>query len=119
MSGAIDYSLGLATKGFLGPLNLASGALASFAGATLSVTGVLAKAFAQIERGDALNDLSARTGVAVSQLAKLEEGFKLGGLEAGKLPAVLQFLQKSLSGINEDGESSAEGFKALGLSMES
>lgn len=117
MAGSIDYSLGLATRGFLGPLGLAQGALAAFTGFAVGSAGVLAGVFAQIERGGQLTDLRSRTGENIATLFKLQEGFKIVGLEAGKVPSVVLALQKGLSGVSESGESTSEAFTALGLSF--
>ena len=117
MPGSIDYSLGLATRGFLGPLGLAQGALAAFTGFAVGSAGLLAGVFAQIERGGQLADLKSRTGENVDTLFKLQEGFKIVGLEAGKVSPVILALQKAMSGVSESGESTADAFAAAGLSF--
>lgn len=113
--GAIDYSLGLATRGFLGPLTVAQGALAAFTGFAVGAGGVLAGVFASIERGGQLVDLRSRTGENIASLVQLQEGFKAVGLDAGTVSTVVFQLQKALSGVSEAGESTVGAFTAIGL----
>ncbi len=116
MPGALDYSLGLGTRSFLGPLAAAQGALAAFTGFAVGAGGVLAGVFSQIERGGELADLRIRTGESVETLFKLQEAFKIVGVDASRVAPTIFQMQKALSGVNESGESTQEIFKRIGIS---
>lgn len=117
-NGRLDYTLGLATTNFLGGLNIARGALAGFIGFATGAGGLLAGVFAQINKGGALNDLSNRTGETVRNLFSLEHALNQSGVRGENTRLILFNLQKSLSGVSETGESTAEAFAAIGLSVD-
>jgi hypothetical protein len=56
------------------------------------------------EAGEALQNLSARTGIAVSELTKLQFAFKLSGLGADAVAGTMAKMQRAI-------EKSAEGGK--------
>jgi len=118
MGTPLNFSLGLATTGFLSPLGGARAALAGFIGLATGGAGVIAGMFNEINRGGNLQDLSNRTGETVGNLFKLQEAFDQSGVSAGNVGTILLKFQKSLSGVGEMGENTAEAFQALGLSVE-
>lgn len=118
MGGKIEYSLGLATAGFLGPLGTVASRLSGFMGATATLGGAAAAVFAQINKGGALIDLSNRTGESVKDLFQLQHAFEQSGVAASGVAPLLQRYRQSLSGVGEMGESTAEAFQLLGTSIE-
>jgi hypothetical protein len=118
MSNRLEYSLGLATSNFLGPIVGANQALELFGKAISGIGAVAGRVFSQIERGGSLWDLSNRTGESVENLFKLQFAFEQSGVAAGNVGNTLLRFQKSLSGVGEMGENTAEAFAALGLSVE-
>jgi hypothetical protein len=132
MAGALNFTMGLATTGFLSKLGGAAGSLKNFnalalaanAGmAALTVGGAalgatLAGVFKEIEAGGAMQDLSNRTGETVSDLTKLQYAFKQVGLDGGSVAPLLGQMQKALGGVNENGEPTGKVFEQLGLSIE-
>lgn len=63
-------------------------------------------------------DLSNRTGASAKALHGLQEAFKVTGIDAGAVDGMILRLQRSLSGVNEQGEKTDKLFKALGLDQE-
>lgn len=118
MASPLQFSLGLATGGFLGPLAGATRGLAAFLGVTVSVSGVVAGVWREISRGGALTDLSHRTGESVRDLLQLQYAFQQSGASADQVAPVLQRFRQSLSGVGESGENTAEAFAAINLSIE-
>ncbi len=118
MSGKIEYSLGLATAGFLGPLGGVVSKLSGFMGATATLGGAAAAVFSQISKGGALVDLSNRTGEAIKDLFQLQFAFEQSGVAAASLPTILQKYRAALSGVGEMGESTSEAFSLIGTSIE-
>ncbi len=117
-AGILQYTLGLSTAGFLGPLSGATGGLLRFAGIATSLGGVVAGVFSQIARGADLNDLSKRTGESVGNLFQLQKGFQAAGLSMDSVAPALFQMQKAIGGFNEMGEPTKNIFSALGLSVE-
>lgn len=116
--GKIEYSLGLATAGFLGPLRNVTAGLAGFIGLAGGLGGAVAGVFNEINRGGALKDLSNRTGELVGDLFQLQFAFQQSGVSAAALPTVLQKYRAALSGVGEMGESTAEAFSLIGTNIE-
>lgn len=116
--GKIEYSLGLATAGFLGPLRSVTAGLAGFIGLAGGLGGAVAGVFNEINRGGALKDLSNRTGELVGDLFQLQFAFQQSGVSAATLPTVLQKYRAALSGVGEMGESTAEAFSLIGTNIE-
>ena len=117
-NGKIEYSLGLATGGFLGPLANAGAKLAGFVGVTATLGGAVTAVWNQIAKGGALVDLSNRTGESVRDLAQLQFAFEQSGVAAGNIAPILQKYRQSLSGIGEMGENTAEAFSLIGISID-
>ena len=135
MNGTLQYSLGLATGGFLGNLQAVQGRVAQFSGfmgklpvigASLagllggvsSIHAVIENAMHQIEKGAALNDLSKRTGESVGALYTLQRGFSVVGVAAESVAPALMTMQKALGGFSEFGEPTKNIFAGIGLSIE-
>lgn len=72
-----------------------------------------------ISLGGELNDLSARTGIAVGELLVLRQAFDDTGVGAQSGVQAIALMQKALTGIGEDGEPTNAMFRKLGLSLES
>lgn len=83
------------------------------------VTAAFAEVKQAIDLGGELSDLSSRTGQTVSDLVVLRQAFENAGLGAGATGQLLNLLQKSLTGLNEDGEPTSKAFDRLGVSLES
>ena len=117
-NGKIEYALGLETGNFLGKIAGANQAVQLFTFAVDVAGKALHGAFATIEKGGALQDLSNRTRETVGDLFQLQYAFKQSGVEAGTVPSILQKYRAALGGVGEMGENTAAAFGALGLSME-
>lgn len=114
----------LNNSGFTNPLAGAQsamrgaiGGLAALAGASVSVAGVLAGVKRALDFGGELSDLSAVTGTSVGELVVLRQAFEDTGVGAASVQPILGFMQRSLSGMNEEGGKTSDTFKALGLDM--
>jgi hypothetical protein len=118
MAGVLSFALGLETSAFSGGLDRAAGRLLAFISIGKAVQIALEGVMGAIERGGALNDLSARTGESVRNLYMLQEAFAVVGVSVDSLPGMINRLNKSLSGVGEMGEKTDEAFAALGLSVE-
>ena len=125
----------LNSGGFMNPLNAARSGMEAFRGAAAKVTGALsliglsfaafksAQGFTDalkgvFESGKELRTLSMITGQSITDLITLRRVFKEAGISADSLPHNLILLQKSLGGINEEGEPTAYVFRQLGLSID-
>jgi hypothetical protein len=117
-SGVLQFSLGLATGGFLSPLGAVTNQLKGFIGGLVGLGAITAGVMSAIERGAALEHLSKRTNTSVEDLYKLEEGFKAVGLEADSVGGIIFKLQKSLGGVNEFGVDTRSVFHRMGLEIE-
>jgi hypothetical protein len=91
----------------------AQGLVAVFAGNAL-LNGV--KQFA--EELDTLDDLSAQTGIATTQLQELGFAAELSGSSAAEMNSALTLLQKSLGKTSEAAGPQAEALKKLGIATE-
>jgi hypothetical protein len=117
MAGVLNFTLGLNTAQFLTKLGAAGTALGGFVGLAATAGKVMNEAFAQMNKGDRLGELSARTGETVGDLLKLEHAFDMVGLQAGGVAPMLSQMQKALGGVNEQGEPTAKVFEQLGLDI--
>ena len=135
MNGTLQYSLGLATGGFLGSLQAVQGRVAQFsgfmgklpvigaslaglAGSVGSIHAIIEGAMGQIEKGATLNDLSKRTGESVGALYTLQKGFSTVGVAAESVAPALMTMQKALGGFSEMGEPTKNIFAGIGLSID-
>jgi hypothetical protein len=118
MAGILSFTLGLETSNFLRGLGLASGQILSLSAVADAAGRAMQGVWSAIERGGALNDLSARTGESVGNLYRLEEAFKVVGIGAESVSPMLLRLQKAMGGADENGNKTGEVFKRLGLDAE-
>ena len=107
----------LDSAGFVNPLRGAMGSLAGLIGISASVAGAIAGLKSGLALGGEMSDLKARTGIAVEDLTVLRQAFDDTGVGAAQLPTAIQYLQRSLSGISEEGKPTLKTFEALGLDM--
>jgi hypothetical protein len=117
MAGVLQFTLGLEASQFLNTVGLGKGKILSLAGAAEGLHKVFEGLSRTIERGAGLEHLSKRTGETVANLFMLEKGFAAAGVGAEQVGPMLFMMQKSLGGINEMGESTADIFSRLGLSL--
>jgi len=118
MSAVLEFTLGLATSKFLGPLEEARGKILGFIGGLVSLEKVTEGVKGAFEQGAGLNELAKRTGQSVSDLYKLQRGFTSAGLSADSVGAVLYHMNRALGGVNEMGERTHDVFSRLGLRIE-
>lgn len=117
-SGILQFSLGLATGGFLSPLNSTMSRLTGFIGGMVSLGAITEGVMSAIERGAALEHLSKRTNTSVADLFKLQRGFKAVGMDADAVGGILFKMQKSLGGVNEYGVDTKSIFHRMGLEID-
>jgi len=96
----------------IGPLGGALGALAPVA----TVGGLAALVGKTIEAGDALNDMSQRTGVSVEALAKFKKAAATSGTDIDAVAASLVKLDKGLFNIGGKGDRVGPALDRLGIS---
>ena len=97
----------------LGPLSGALGTLAPIA----TIGGLAAMAGRTIELGDALNDMSQRTGVSVESLAKFRKAAATSGIELDTVAKHLVKLSKGLYETAQTGKGpTSEALRTLGIS---
>jgi hypothetical protein len=118
MAGVLSFALGLETSAFSGALDRAGNRLLAFLSIGKLVSETIEGVWGAIERGGALNDLSARTGESVATLYELQEAFKVVGISSDSVPFMINRFNKSLSGVGDMGEKTVGAFDALGLSMD-
>jgi hypothetical protein len=116
-AGVLQFSLGLATGGFLGPLGSISGHLKGFIGGLVGFGALTAGVMDAIKRGADLEALSKRTDTSVASLYQLQRGFQAVDLEAGSVGGVLFKLQKSMGGVNDEGQDTKSIFARLNLDI--
>jgi hypothetical protein len=117
MAGVLEFTLGLQASEFLSGLGLAQGHILSLAGAGEMLHKAFEKVFQAFEQGAALEHLSRRTGETVGNFYRLQQGLQAAGASAESLPSMLFMMQKSLGGVSEMGESTADVFHKLGLNI--
>lgn len=115
----------LDSTGFTNPLaglrNSLSGTIKSLAalmGVGLSVAGTISGLKNALQVGGQLSELSQRTGVAVKDLVILRQAFDDTGVGAESGTQAIALMQKSLSGMNDEGQPTNKMFAQLGLNME-
>lgn len=128
MAGVLDFKLGMATSGFLGPLGGANAAFGKFLGigtavagalgAIAGVGGVVSGVLKEIGEGGRMFDLGGKLRESVSGLFALEFALdQVGEASSSAGPLVTQ-INKALGGFNEMGEPTKDVFKAIGLSAD-
>lgn len=68
-----------------------------------------------LDMGGKFADLSASTGASVSELVMLSQAFQNAGLGADAVGPMIARFQKSLAGVNEDGQSTSNVLQKLGI----
>jgi hypothetical protein len=117
MANVLQFSLGMATGQFISTLATAQGKVQAFVGGMLSLGAIVEGVQAQIEKGASLEVLHKRTDASVSDLVKMQAGFKAVGLSADDVAPSVSFMQRALGGVNEMGESTKDIFYRLGLNL--
>lgn len=69
------------------------------------------------DTGDALNKMSARTGVAVESLSALKFAFEQSGSDGETLEKAIRGMQRSILNLDDGLSTSVDTFNRLGLSM--
>lgn len=112
-------------SGFAGPLagiqnqlGGAMGQLAAFAGVTLTAAGAILGFKNALDLGGELADLSARTGLAVRDLALLRQAFADAGVGADQVGPSIGQMQRALAGVNAAGQPTKAIFQQLGFDLE-
>lgn len=111
----------LDTAGFMNPMRGVMGGLRGMIGlaaGAAGVTGVIAGLRSGLKMGSELSDLKDRTGASVKELVLLRQAFDDTGVGAQSVPIALQYMQKALSGVSEEGRPTSKMFQRLGLDME-
>lgn len=117
MAGYLQFTLGLETEDFLRKTGISSAAIMGLASVGEALHKVMEKVFQSFEQGAALEHLSKRTGESAGRLYQLQEAMKACGASAEGLPTMLFQMQKALGGVSEMGESTADVFHKLHLSI--
>lgn len=105
-----------AMRGMTGAAAGLSGALGSLA-PLLSVAGLVGMVQNTIKAGDAMYDLSQRTGVSVEALARFKKAAATSGTDIDNVAKSLNILNKGLFELATTGKGkAADGLKILGLS---
>lgn len=115
-------SIGDALKGIGSSVGTAAGSIGTI-GAALSGIAALAGgelvslARESAEAGDALDEMSARTGISATRLSGLQLGLKLAGLEMADFEAILRKGQKTLTDAVQGSDSAQQSFARLGFTV--
>src|ERR1043166_6815755 len=117
MANLLQFTLGMATGGFISAIDKAKGALAGLTGGTLSLGAAAEGVWHAIEHGAALQQLSKRTGQSVGDLFELQRGFRAVGLSSDDVGSAIYQFNKALGGVNEAGESTTDIFSRLHLKI--
>ena len=116
----IGKSLGGATKA-MGGLALSAGRVAASlaaAGTAAAGAGFIAGIKNAADLGGKLADLSARTGIAAGDLAKLGRAFEDNGVSADKIGGVINKLQKTITDFGNGSKTATKPFETLGIKFE-
>jgi hypothetical protein len=119
--GGIQNQAKAATSGLQGMTKAAS--MGGLAGAMnvlaplLSVAGLVGMAKKTLEAGDAMYDMSQRTGVAVESLAKFKKAASVSGTDLDAVAKALGKLSKGMYEASQTGKGpTAEALRTLGVS---
>lgn len=128
MGGVLNFTLGLNNAQFLSRLSTVSGAVNSFVGGAAALAGVaggfasvglaVGKVGQQISEGGRLADLGTRLSELPGSIFQVEYALDQVGGSAGNAAGLITLLNKSLGGVNEQGEPTGTVFAQLGLSIE-
>lgn len=105
-----------AMRGLTGASAGLSGALGTLA-PLLSVAGLVGMVKGTIEAGDAMNDLSQRTGVSVEALARFKKAAAVSGTDIESVSKALVKLSQTMLNAKAGGDAQAATFKTLGISI--
>lgn len=115
---AFEAVLALDVGGFLSGISKASNEVKGMT-AIFSVAGAAIKGmYSAMEAGGALVDLSARTGVAIDNLAVLQEAFKQAGMAAEDIGPVVAKLQKNITEAGNGSLGAQAKFTQLGITLQ-
>jgi hypothetical protein len=116
----IGKSLSSATSAIGGIVKSAGAATIKLAalGVAAASVGLVAGIKSAADLGGKLADLSARTGIAAGDLAKLGRAFEDNGVSADKIGGVINKLQKTITDFGNGSTSAAKPFAALGIKFE-
>jgi hypothetical protein len=93
------------------------GALALVGAVTALAGGTAAGVFQVFNLGDSLKTLRDRTGASIPFLMSLQKAFQQAGISAEAVGPMLANMQRSLTGINADGEPTNKMFERLKLNV--
>lgn len=116
-AGVLQFAIGIETSKFLEKLGASAREVVGFAAAVEVGHFAIDKMWEAVNQGAALEGLSARTNQTTQSLYGLQMGFKAVGLSGGEVPGLIMRMQKSLSGVNEMGESTGLVFARMGLDL--
>ena len=128
----IDYTIAAHDAGFQHGMHAATEAMEKlhektkegvihfleFVGVAVTVKEAMQQLGEAFEKGGKLEILSMRTGAAVKDLAVLTQMFITSGSSAEAVGPMINRMQKALTGVNEEGQSTAKAFDFLHLNME-
>lgn len=116
-------SVGATAAGVTGAMRGLTGAAAGLSGALgslaplLSVAGLAGMVKGSIAAGDAIYDLSQRTGVSVEALARFKKAAATSGTDLEGVSKGLVKLSKAMLDAATGGKASAASFQALGIDV--
>ncbi|MDE2105497.1 MAG: hypothetical protein KGL39_50185, partial [Patescibacteria group bacterium] len=116
-NGILQFTLGLATGGFLSKLGEAKAGITGFIGGLIGVGAIVEGVHKAIDKGAELERLHKQTGIASGTLFQLQEGFKAAGLGADEAGPLMLRMQRAIGGVNEMGESTSDIFRRMGLNI--
>jgi hypothetical protein len=128
-AGAAYIELGLNDSALLKGLQAAAAKLQSFGASLQNIgggilaagSGIVAPLLASVktfaDMGDALDEMSQRTGVSVETLSALGYAAKLTGADLSDVETALKFLQKNLANAASGSKEANANFAQLGLSV--
>lgn len=109
-------SMSTGSQNFVRGLNMAGSALKAFAAAE-AVRQMVGFVHAAIDVGDQLDDMSTRTGIAVSELGKYTVAAELGGTTMDSVAKSINKLNKNLIDADDGTGTAAAAFRALNINI--
>lgn len=94
------------------------GPIAAATAAFLGIKSAVDTFFSAINKAGALNDLSARTGESIGNLAILQRAFENAGASAEAVGPMINKLQMSIIEAADPASKSAQSFSDLGIGLE-
>jgi len=128
LNGIVAFNRGLQSvettaKGVTGAMRGMTGAAAGLSGALgtlaplLSVAGLVGMVQNTIKAGDAMYDLSQKTGVSVEALARFKKAAATSGTDLENVSKSLIKLSKSMLEANSGSANASKTFQALGINI--